>query len=72
VDFIVGDHTAVEVKAKKNLSPRDLKPLLALAEEKKLKRYLCVSLEPRPGKFAGVTALPFRQFLERLWSGEYA
>ena len=71
VDFIIGDHTAVELKAKENLSPRDLKPLLALAEEKKLKRYLCISLEPRPRKFDGVMALPFRQFLDRLWSGEY-
>jgi uncharacterized protein len=72
VDFIIGDHTAVELKAKENLSPQDLKPLLALAEEKKLKRYLCVSLEPRPRKLSGVTALPFRQFLDGLWSGEYA
>ncbi len=72
VDFIIGDHTAVKLKAKQNLSPQDLKPLLALAEEKNLKRYLCVSLEPRPRKFAGVMALPFRQFLDKLRSGEYA
>lgn len=71
VDFIIGDHTAVELKAKQNLSPQDLKPLLALAEEKKLKRYLCVSLEPRPRKIAAVTALPFQQFLDGLWDGEY-
>lgn len=62
----------MELKAKENLSPQDLKPLLALAEEKKLKRYLCVSLEPRPRKFSGVTALPFVQFLDELWDGEYA
>jgi hypothetical protein len=52
-EFIIGDHTAVELKAKQNLSPQDLKSLLALAEEKKLKRYLCVSFEPRPRKIAG-------------------
>ncbi len=34
VDFIIGDHTAVEVKAKENLSASDLKPLRALSEEK--------------------------------------
>lgn len=72
VDFIIGDHTAVEVKAKKNVSPQDLKPLRALAEEKKLKRYLCVSLEPRERNVEGVLVLPFMQFLEALWSGEYA
>ncbi|MBM4351816.1 MAG: ATP-binding protein [Deltaproteobacteria bacterium] len=72
VDFIVGDHTAVEVKAKKNLSAYDLKPLQALAEEKKLKRYLCVSLEPRMRKIGDVTVLPYKEFLEALWNGEYS
>jgi uncharacterized protein len=72
VDFIIGDHTAVEVKAKENLSPHDVKPLLMLAEEKKLKRYLCVSLEPRRRKFDTLTILPWRDFLEALWSGEYS
>jgi predicted AAA+ superfamily ATPase len=72
VDFIIGDHTAVEVKTKENISPQDIKSLQALAEEKKLKRYLCVSLEPRLRRFGGVTVLPFREFLDALWSGEYA
>lgn len=72
VDFIVGDHTAVEVKAKENLSAYDLKPLQALAEEKKLKRYLCVSLEPRLRKIGDVMVLPYKEFLEALWSGEYS
>jgi len=71
VDFILGDHTAVEVKAKENVSPQDLRSLRALAEEKMLKRYLCVCLEPRPRKTEGVAVLPFRIFLEALWSGEY-
>jgi predicted AAA+ superfamily ATPase len=72
VDFILGDHTAIEVKAKENLSGRDLKPLRVLAEEKKLKRYLCVSLEPRRRNLENLTILPFREFLEALWSGEYS
>jgi predicted AAA+ superfamily ATPase len=72
VDFILGDHTGVEVKAKENLSARDLKPLRALAEEKKMKRYLCVSLEPRRRNLENVTILPFREFLEALWSREYS
>jgi hypothetical protein len=71
VDFIIGDHTAVEVKAKKNLSPNDFKSLRMLAEEKKLKRYLCVSLEPRRRKVGGIVILPFREFLTALWNGEY-
>jgi predicted AAA+ superfamily ATPase len=72
VDFILGDHTAVEVKAKENVSTHDLKPLRAFAEEKKLKRYLCVSLGPRKRNLENVTILPLREFLEALWSREYS
>lgn len=71
VDFIVGDHTAVEVKAKRNVSPQDLKPLLMLAEENKLKRYLCVCLEPRRRTVGQVVVLPYETFLRALWAGEY-
>lgn len=71
VDFILGDHTAVEVKAKETVSPRDVKSLRALAEERKLKRYLCVSLEARPRRFDGIKLLPIREFLDALWGGEY-
>ncbi|MEW6713655.1 MAG: AAA family ATPase [Nitrospirota bacterium] len=72
VDFILGDHTAIEVKAKENVSAQDLKSLRALAEEKKLKRYICVSLSPRTRSVDGITVLPFRKFLDSLWSGEYS
>jgi len=71
VDFIIGDHTAIEVKAKQNVSASDLKPLRKLAEERKLKRYLCVSLESRPRTVDGVVILPFSEFLQRLWAEEY-
>ncbi|MGH7812903.1 MAG: ATP-binding protein [Candidatus Binataceae bacterium] len=67
VDFIVGDHTAIEVKAKENVSPQDLKPLIALAEERKFRALLCVCLEPRPRKVGPVSILPFRDFLSALW-----
>jgi len=72
VDFIIGDHTAVEVKAKENVSASDLKPLRALSEEKKLKRYLCVSLEPRRRRLGDVAVLPYIDFLEDLWNGVYS
>ena len=71
VDFIIGDHTAIEVKAKSNLSRQELRSLRALAEEKRLKRYLCVSLEPRARKVEGMLVIPFKEFLEALWSGDY-
>jgi len=71
VDFILGDHTAVEVKASENVHASDLKSLRALAEEKLLHRYLCVSLERRPRKVGEVLVLPWREFLDALWAGEY-
>lgn len=71
VDFIIGDHTALEVKAKKNLSPNDIKSLRMLAEEGKLKRYICVSMEPRMRKVDNIVILPYREFLESLWNGAY-
>jgi len=71
VDFIIGDHTAVEVKAKEIVSAQDLKSLRAFAEEKQLKRYLCVSLEPRARKIDGISILPLTEFLEALWNKEF-
>lgn len=71
VDFVLGDHTAIEAKAKASIAPQDLKSLYAIGEERKWKSLLCVSLEPRPRKVAGLTILPWRQFVEALWSGEW-
>jgi len=72
VDFILGEHTAIEVKAKENVAAAELRSLEALAEEKKMRRYLCVSLEPRRRQVGKVTVLPYRDFLEALGAGEYA
>ena len=72
VDFIIGDHTAVEVKAKETIASSDLKSLNALAEENKLKRYLCVSLETRRRQVGEVTILPYREFLDSLWGGLFS
>jgi predicted AAA+ superfamily ATPase len=71
VDFILGEYTAIEAKAKRNVSESDLRSLRALAEEKKLKKYICVSLETRARTVRGVTILPAVEFLQALWSGEY-
>ena len=71
VDFIIGDHTALEVKAKKNISPNDIKSLRMLAEERKLKRYLCVSMEPRRRKVGNIDILPYKDFLDLLWDKAY-
>jgi predicted AAA+ superfamily ATPase len=72
VDFVLGDHTAVEVKAKENVTPRELRGLLALSEERPIKHSLCVSLDPRPRRIGGVRILPYAEFLDALWGGEFA
>ena len=67
VDFIIDDHTALEIKAKKNISANDIKPLRMLAEEEILKRYVCVSMEPRRRKVGNIDILPYKEFLDLLW-----
>lgn len=71
VDFILSDVTGVEVKASKTVGPQDLKGLLALQEEKKLKSYVCVCLESQPRVVSGIHIVPWRLFLENLWAGKY-
>ena len=71
VDFIIGDHTAVEAKAKENVSPQDLKSLRALSEEKQFKRYLCVCMEARIREVDGIQILPYGELLSALWAGDY-
>lgn len=71
VDFILGEHTAIEAKCKPLVSARDLRSLRALAEDTALKRYVCVSLEPRPRIVDGIEILPYGTFLDALWAGEY-
>lgn len=71
VDFLIGDHTAIEVTAKTAVGPQDLRSLRGLGEEKQFKRLLCVSLEARRRQVGDVTILPYGQFLDRLWAGEF-
>lgn len=72
VDFILNDRTAIEVKAKANVSDRDLRGLRALQEEQLLKHYVVVSLETIPRRVDGIEVLPWQDFLGRLWEGEFS
>jgi predicted AAA+ superfamily ATPase len=72
VDFMLDDHTAIEVKAKANVAARDLRSLEALAEERTVERALCVSLEPRRRTVGRTVIVPWREFLDALWAGEYS
>ena len=72
VDFLLGDHTAIEVKAKPNVGTRDLRSLLALQQEETFRNYLCVCMESRPWRHEnGVDVVPYRMFLDNMWEGQY-
>lgn len=71
VDFVLGDHeTAIEVKASKNVASYHMKGLKSFQEEYRTKRSIIVSLDPKPRLSNGILILPWKDFLEKLWSGE--
>ena len=70
VDFITGDHVAIEVKASKRTSQRDLKGLQALDEEGIIKDFYLISCDPINNKYGKVSALFWQDFLDQLWQGE--
>jgi len=72
VDFILGEATAIEVKATRNVSPRDLRGLTALEEEGRMRELILVCQESTPRRVGGVLVLPWQVFLERLWADEFA
>lgn len=71
VDCIVGDKTAIEIKAADKFSDRMLVGLKALKEEKKVRNLVLVTRDPVPRMVDGVAVLPYPTFLENLWQGEY-
>ena len=72
VDLLIDSHTACEFKTG-TVSMRDAAGILALAEDLKLKNRWIVGLEERPRRLeAGVVVLPWREFVERLRSGDFS
>jgi predicted AAA+ superfamily ATPase len=70
VDFILGDHeVAVEVKGTDNIQSRHLKGLKSFSEEYFVKKLIVVSNDPMERKMGDITIMPWKVFLERLWSG---
>jgi len=73
VDFLVRhgtEFTAIEVKAKEALAPRDFAGLRAIADLKGIRRRLAVFLGERPFRTeSGIDALPVGHFLDELERG---
>ncbi len=74
VDFIVGDmRCAIEARAVSRVTSDHLKGLRQLAvDQPGVRRRVVASLEPGPRLTEdGIEILPWRVFLDRLWSGEF-
>jgi predicted AAA+ superfamily ATPase len=71
VDFILNDATAIEVKGAENISDRALKGLRALQEEQLMRQLLVVCQAERPRRVEGIQIVGWRDFIERLWQGEF-
>ncbi len=71
IDFVLGDHeVAIEVKSTNEANPRHLKGLKAFAEEYEVKKLILISNDPMPRLVENIEILPWKIFLERLWSGQ--
>ncbi len=71
VDFLLGDHTAIEVKGKSTIGGHDLRSLHAIGDERPIRRRICVSLGKRRRNESGIEVLPLEEFLASLWEGEF-
>ena len=77
VDFILGDAVmAIEVKISECVQRSDLKGLIAFCEEHPATKAIVVSQDSAPRKIKGsdsidIEILPWRVFLDRLWSQNY-
>ena len=67
VDFVIGGRHAIDVKAKERVSDRDLKGLIALAEEPGIETLTIVSKEEKNRTTHGITIQPWKEFLKHLW-----
>ena len=70
VDFVLED-LAVETKATRHVSARDLRGLRALREEGLFTHYVLVSMEPLARLVDGIRVLPWTEFLDRLWRRDW-
>lgn len=72
IDFLIGDEIAIEVKSTAMVCEKHLKNLTMFSKEIKLKYKIVVSLDSAPRLLGDVQIVPWREFLVRLWRGEYA
>lgn len=72
VDFLIGERTAIEVKATTKVSSGDLKGLKALSEEGIFENFFLISNDQISVKMDNITTFHWSDFLKRLWTGQIA
>lgn len=70
VDFVVSDHTAIEVKASKRIATKDMHGLRLISNEAKFRNLLIVSHDEIASVQDGIRAVHWRTFVQELWSGK--
>ena len=70
VDIIIGNHTAIEIKASKRVSKKDLSGLKALTEENIIKNLYLVSHDPFETISNNINIRHWKSFIEDLWAGK--
>jgi uncharacterized protein len=71
VDFIIGDEIAIEVKSSRMVTEKHAKCLRSFSEVIKPKHSIIVSMDEKPRIMGGIQILPWKEFLGRLWAGDY-
>ncbi len=72
VDFILGEkNLALEIKSGKQVHDIDLRSLKALREDGEVKHLLVICQEEYPREVGGIRILPWKQFIEMLWAGQF-
>lgn len=70
VDYIIDDHTAIEVKATKKISPYDLKGLKCLDEEQCFRSLYLISEDPIEEKHGNIQCMHWKTFMTMLWNDQ--
>ena len=73
VDFVIGRNAEVAIEVKGGrVRTEDLKGLRAFAEEHRPKHAIVVGAEPAPRRIGSIDILPWHNFLDRLWDGQFS
>lgn len=71
VDFLIGEKTAIEVKASKRISRNDFQGLKYLKEEGIFQNFVLVSQDPVHSRTDEILALHWQKFLTDLWKDSF-